>query len=126
MPPRKKSYRSDALNPEDISRALANSRQLIENWLDQFVREGIDANPEYGLKYGAKFRRKSNRVLREFTAALAEPLKETINEGYALPQEVTLSLVSAAMLIHLIYSDPPAKNKLTDEDFLDKCYGEVK
>ncbi len=126
MPPRRKNYRPDALNPEDISRSLANSRQLIENWIEQMVTELIAGNPTYKQASASRFRRKSNQTLREFTAALAEPLKETVEEGYALPQEVCLALVSAAMLIHLTYSDPPTKNKLSGEDFLDKCYGETK
>lgn len=125
MPPRKKNYNSDALNPEDITRAVLNARQLVDNWLDQMVREKIEARSEFGAGSGARFRRKSNQTMREFTAALTQPLKETIEENYALPQEIVLALISAAMLIHLTYCDVPTKAEMSEEVFLNKYYGDI-
>lgn len=116
MPRRRKGYREDAINDEDITSALRNTRQSVANWLDQLATEKLSAPTR------ARWSMKSKRILIDFTKAVMEPLRGSIEAGYVLPQEVILALLSGALMIQYTFIDVPRKRDIDEQKLVEAMY----
>ena len=106
MPKRKKTYKNDAVNPEDVTLALRNAAVLVRNFLDQRINEALTRGKNPAKTQG-KFRARSRQTLREITQMYYDELAAYTyppTEGeapYLLAEELCLSFCGAALLIHL-------------------------
>lgn len=116
MPRRRKGYREDAINDEDITSSLKNTRQSVANWLDQLATEKLSAPVR------ARWTKKSTHTLIEFTKAVVEPLKDSVDQGFILPQELILALLSGALFIQCTYIDKPRKRDIDDNTLVENMY----
>ena len=104
MPRRKKTYKPEAINPEDITGILKNACVMARNFLDQRVSEALvkkDGSPsEHNQKH---FRARSKQTLREITKVYYHELAAYCDADppALLAEELCLSFCAAALLIHL-------------------------
>lgn len=107
MPRRKKTYKPEIINPEDITSVLKNASVMVRNFLDQRVSEALTTKGgEKSVTVHKRFKARSKQTLREITkmyyaelAAYTEPDGE--GAPFLLPEELCLSFCAAALLIHL-------------------------
>ena len=106
MPRRKKTYKPEAINPEDITGVLRNACVLVRNFLEQRVSEALvkkDGSPsEHNQK---RFRARSKQTLREITKLYYNELAaycetDGVVQPALLAEELCLSFCAAAFLIH--------------------------
>ena len=106
MPKRKKTYKPEVINPEDITGVLRNACVMVRNFLDQRVSDALvkkNGSPsEHNQKH---WRARSKQTLREITKVYYTELAAyTETDGSTPPallaEELCLSFCAAAFLIH--------------------------
>lgn len=100
MPRKKKTYKPEIVNPEDVTLALKNAAVMARNFLDQRMNEALTGNNL------PRFRVRSKQSLREITKLYYTELAAyTDTDGITPPallaEELCLSFCAAALLIHL-------------------------
>lgn len=65
---------------------------------------------------------KSKQTLIEFTKAIMDPLKDSVEQGYILPQELILALLSGALMIQYTFIDVPRKRDIDEGTLVETMY----
>jgi len=103
---RQKKEGPDVIRREDITLLLNNNFMMARNFLEQRVKEVLTS------KELPHFKAKSSATLQEYTKCYTEELNGHIKDSLILPEEVVLSLLAAARLIHLTHIDTRGKMEL--------------
>ena len=100
MPRRKKTYKPEIMNPEDVTLALRNTAVIVRNFLDQRVEAALKKD-----KTGSSFKGRSRQTLREITQMYYDELVAYTEDRdgfgpYLLGEELCLSFCAAAFMVH--------------------------
>lgn len=107
MPRRKKTYKPEIVNPEDVTLALKNAAMMARNFLEQRVQAALVNKDGSASEHKQKhFRARSKQSLREITKMYYTELAAyTDTDGVTPPallaEELCLSFLASALLIHL-------------------------